>query len=302
MKPESNGFAPGGSTTSPGFCALSGSAVTECSVLASLTHSTVSPTFTVALVGSYIGGLSVILMTSAGAASAALAPIATAIATLTPANARRFVQMAMPVRRALLPAGKIDKILSIALVFLGAEAGFRPSPCRAKRPPSIFRMRAVASPEHLAQVRGRTQHTVSGGNSSTVPIVDLLLSEDDPREPAKAPGRAAGRADYLGRDHYGWLVGAPDATLSRLRGGVLDQPRSQFQAVRVGPDRDPRPVANFAQQQLAPERGLQLTLDHAPQRPRAVNRIVTVLGEVVARLVGQLELDLAIGEPLAQPF
>src|SRR5271154_2236159 len=74
MNPESNGFAPGGLEPSPGFCALSGSVVTEWRVSALLTHSTVSPTLIATFIGWYIGGLSVILTVAAGAGYASAEP------------------------------------------------------------------------------------------------------------------------------------------------------------------------------------------------------------------------------------
>src|SRR6185312_17385357 len=62
----------------------------------------------------------------------------------------------------------------------------------------------------------------------------------------------------------------------------------KLKSLRSCIDHDVRAIANLARQQLAPERGLQLALDHAPQRTCAINRIVAVLGQVVARLFGQL--------------
>src|SRR5215471_205634 len=67
MNPESNGLAPDGSDTSDGFSAIVGSPSTECRVLALLTHSTVSPVLIVTLSGRNFGGLSLILITAAGA-------------------------------------------------------------------------------------------------------------------------------------------------------------------------------------------------------------------------------------------
>ena len=49
-------------------------------------------------------------------------------------------------------------------------------------------------------------------------------------------------------------------------------------------------VMNLSGDDLASKCGLKLPLNHAAQRTRAVNRIVAMFGEVVARLVGQLEL------------
>src|ERR1700757_4774550 len=67
MKPESNGLAPDGSDTSDGFSAIEGSPSTECRVFALLIHSTVSPALMVILSGRNFGGLSLILITAAGA-------------------------------------------------------------------------------------------------------------------------------------------------------------------------------------------------------------------------------------------
>src|SRR5690349_5744666 len=63
-----------------------------------------------------------------------------------------------------------------------------------------------------------------------------------------------------------------------------------------------RSVANLAREQFPPDRGFELALDHPPERPRTVDRVVAMLGEVVARLIGQFELDLALFEALAQPL
>src|SRR5271170_4923617 len=94
MNPESNGFAPGGLETSVGFCALSGSVVTEWSVSALLTHSTVCPTLIATFIGVYIGGLSVILTTTSGAASA----VAGATSAVAPLKARSPHKIAAKLR------------------------------------------------------------------------------------------------------------------------------------------------------------------------------------------------------------
>src|SRR5713101_104012 len=67
MNPESNGLAPGGNDTSDGFSAIVESPSTECRVLALLTHSTVCPTLIMTLSGRNFDGLSLILITTAGA-------------------------------------------------------------------------------------------------------------------------------------------------------------------------------------------------------------------------------------------
>src|SRR5215470_14331536 len=60
-------------------------------------------------------------------------------------------------------------------------------------------------------------------------------------------------------------------------------------------------VANLAGDQLATQRRLQFALDKPLEWPRSERRIVAALGQVVSRPVGQLELDLALLQPLAQP-
>src|SRR5208282_1185914 len=73
------------------------------------------------------------------------------------------------------------------------------------------------------------------------------------------------------------------------------------QAPSAGVDRDPRTVANLAREQFPPQRRLELALDESFQRTRPVRRIVAMLGQIIARFVGQFELDLALLEPRAQP-
>src|SRR5438876_10614618 len=85
MKPESKGLAPAGRTTSLGFCTIVGSASTEWSVAALFTHSIVCPTLIVTFSGRNLGGLSLILITMAGPATAGRANIMTAAATINTA-------------------------------------------------------------------------------------------------------------------------------------------------------------------------------------------------------------------------
>ena len=57
-----------------------------------------------------------------------------------------------------------------------------------------------------------------------------------------------------------------------------------------------RAVGDLAFQQQLRQRVLQPALDHALQRPRAIDRIVARIAEPVARLVVERDLDLAVGE------
>ena len=52
---------------------------------------------------------------------------------------------------------------------------------------------------------------------------------------------------------------------------------------------------------LRPSVGLQLLLQQALERPRAVDRIVAGAREVLDRRVGELDLDLAFRQARAQP-
>src|SRR5215469_14382389 len=83
-------------------------------------------------------------------------------------------------------------------------------------------------------------------------------------------------------------------------GGTRERFARELQAARTHVDLDLRMVANLAGEQLASQRRLQFALDKPLQRPRAERRIVAALGQVVSRPVGQLELDLALLQPLAQ--
>ena len=73
----------------------------------------------------------------------------------------------------------------------------------------------------------------------------------------------------------------------------------QLVAARVDDDR-------VALGELALEHAQRQRVEHPPldrplQRPRAIGRIIPFLHEEVLRRVGQLDLDLPIGQPLHQP-
>src|ERR1700740_309702 len=87
------------------------------------------------------------------------------------------------------------------------------------------------------------------------------------------------------------LSAAPAATLVDLAEGELAAARA---------DADPVARHEFALQDTRRERVLDLLLDGALQRPRAVHRIEAGLAEQVARAVIERELDVALGQALAQ--
>src|SRR5713101_2522285 len=84
-------------------------------------------------------------------------------------------------------------------------------------------------------------------------------------------------------------------------GPIIDRAARELQALATSIDLDARAVANLSREQLASERRFQLALDYPLQRPRAVRRIVAVLGKVVTSPVRQVERDLSLFEPLTQP-
>src|SRR5216683_6290680 len=132
---------------------------------------------------------------------------------------------------------------------------------------------------HDGQIRGRVDRSV--------PPAALRVSRSQCR------GKNNGRSS----------VSAPtvvSASLVTLCGGTLAFAGGEFQSVRAGVNHHPAAVAYFARQELAPERGFQLALEHAAQRTRTVNWIVAVLGEVIAGAIGQLQFDLALLQPLAE--
>ena len=65
-------------------------------------------------------------------------------------------------------------------------------------------------------------------------------------------------------------------------------------------DAHPGAFAELALQHAHRERIQHAPLDDALQRPRAVDRIVALGDEHILRAIGQLDVDLAILEPLHQ--
>ena len=61
-------------------------------------------------------------------------------------------------------------------------------------------------------------------------------------------------------------------------------------------------VGDLAGEDLVGERVLHLALDDALQRPRAVDRVVALLGEPGPRRLVEVERDLAVVEELLQPL
>jgi len=83
-------------------------------------------------------------------------------------------------------------------------------------------------------------------------------------------------------------------------GGSLRFTTAEFETARTGIDYHMRAIANLAGEKFSAKGGFKLPLKHSPQWPRTVHRIIAVLGEVVPRIVGQLEFDLALFEPPPQ--
>src|SRR5215472_14865702 len=98
------------------------------------------------------------------------------------------------------------------------------------------------------------------------------------------------------RRSYAARSGRANASSRRGRCGSL---ALEIEAPGVDVYFHARVVTNLAGQQLAAQRGLELALNQPLERAGPEGRIVTVLGQVVARLVGQLEFDLSFLEPLA---
>src|SRR6202050_639104 len=84
--------------------------------------------------------------------------------------------------------------------------------------------------------------------------------------------------------------------------GLFHRLGFELEALTARVDDHFRSIAHLARYQLAAERGFQLSLNHPTQRTRTVRRVVAVLGEEVARRIGQFEIDLPIGEAFAQVF
>src|SRR5215471_1311912 len=83
--------------------------------------------------------------------------------------------------------------------------------------------------------------------------------------------------------------------------GRRDRLAAEAELAVLEVDHDPAVVAPRAGEQLAAEYRLELALQQALQRAGAVDRIVAGGGEVLERPRRQLELDLPLGQPRAQP-
>src|ERR1700736_229108 len=94
--------------------------------------------------------------------------------------------------------------------------------------------------------------------------------------------------------------GWPGRGIPVLSGGAFGLTAHELEPARTRIDRDVRAVTNLAGQHLAPERGLDFALNYSAQWARAIDRIIPVLCQIIARFVRQLQLDLTLGEPLAQ--
>ena len=104
------------------------------------------------------------------------------------------------------------------------------------------------------------------------------------------PGMSGSNTDFDGRrrDHHG------QASASATSGGGAASSAPGFcqrttSSSPLGVERDRRAVADLARQQRAPDARLDLALDEAPQRPRAVDGVVALAGDQLARGLGELE-------------
>src|SRR5207342_639242 len=83
--------------------------------------------------------------------------------------------------------------------------------------------------------------------------------------------------------------------------GALFAGRGQDQLAVAFVDTHGRSVGDLAGDDLVGQWILQIFLHRALERPRAIDRVVTHAAEPGPRRVGQLELDLAVLEQLAEP-
>ena len=114
-----------------------------------------------------------------------------------------------------------------------------------------------------------------------------------PRRRATECPRSGGGADALHVDDHGRDL---SATPPRAR------PRARRRARRSGVDADRVALGELALEQPLRERVLDQPLQRALERPGAVGRVPARLGEHLLRRVGQLERELPLGEPRAQPL
>src|ERR1700674_1881211 len=89
-------------------------------------------------------------------------------------------------------------------------------------------------------------------------------------------------------------------TLAALRFLAAFYTGQEEKLVGAAGDPDACAIRNLARQNLVGERILHLALDDPLQRPRAVNRIVALLGKPDPRRLVEIEPDLAILEQLRE--
>src|SRR5262245_44639078 len=95
---------------------------------------------------------------------------------------------------------------------------------------------------------------------------------------------------------YSWpSCGSPGLRPFRLSGEF------QLAARGVEIDENGLAVADFAFQDAASERRLDLALDRAFERARAVERVIAPAHQMRARRVGQFQADVTFGQALPQP-
>src|SRR5438105_8343123 len=81
---------------------------------------------------------------------------------------------------------------------------------------------------------------------------------------------------------------------------MLLRREGQLAALRIVSDNHGLAVADLAFEKLPAEGGLDFLLDHPFQGAGAINRVVTRMHQVRARLVGKLQLNMPFRQPPAQ--
>src|SRR5439155_327661 len=169
-----------------------------------------------------------------------------------------------------------------------AGAGARPSRSRSwatrrrRRSPSCSR-RSATTTATCAGRRRRAERAGAGG----------AARGERQRRPL-APARGGGGAPPArGR------VISVDA---RVRVPVAARPGGlEGEPARSGVHDQPVAVADLPRDELLRQRGLDRALHDALERPGAVDRVEPALGEEVLGLVGEHELEVAVGEPGLEP-
>lgn len=91
-------------------------------------------------------------------------------------------------------------------------------------------------------------------------------------------------------------LGCPIRDLALVR----DKALAHDQLVTLDIDRVPRAIGDIAGHQSATDAGFQLMLQEPLQGSGAVNGIVAVAGDEVTRLTGAAQIDIAVGQAVAQ--